>query len=100
MDCQGISKTEFSEIHSKNDCNLASSGANNFFIRTPMITKSMQTAAGVIMDVYFKLECLQPSGSFKDRGISHMITSFVNRGHVSRIICSSGVICPKIYDAF
>ena len=42
------------------------------------------------MSVEFKLECLQPSGSFKDRGISHMITTLLTRQDVTKIICSSG----------
>ena len=36
------------------------------------------------------MELLQPSGSFKDRGISHMIQTLMAQGTVNRLICSSG----------
>ncbi|CAE7843467.1 CHA1, partial [Symbiodinium microadriaticum] len=45
---------------------------------------------GHVQNVLFKLETLQPSGSFKDRGIGHMIDTFMSKGKVEKIICSSG----------
>eukprot|EP01041_Mallomonas_annulata_P012150 gene12150-25499_t len=38
----------------------------------------------------FKLENFQQSGSFKDRGIGHMIYSLHRKGDMKKIICSSG----------
>lgn len=38
----------------------------------------------------FKLENLQPSGSFKDRGIGNMISELMKTKNVEKIICSSG----------
>jgi L-serine/L-threonine ammonia-lyase len=58
-----------------------------FFHSTPLL------AGAPLPDgspVSFKLEFLQPSGSFKDRGIGHMIQTLVDAGNVSRLICSSG----------
>jgi L-serine/L-threonine ammonia-lyase len=40
--------------------------------------------------VRFKMECLQASGSFKDRGISNMIFSLNRRHPVKKLVCSSG----------
>lgn len=41
-------------------------------------------------NVFYKLELLQPSGSFKYRGMSHMISTLHNRSPISKLICSSG----------
>jgi L-serine/L-threonine ammonia-lyase len=47
--------------------------------------------------MFYKMEFLQPSGSFKDRGIGHMIASLIDCANsspdqpkVTRLICSSG----------
>ena len=40
--------------------------------------------------ISYKMESFQPSGSFKDRGISHMILELLKREKVTKIICSSG----------
>jgi len=40
-------------------------------------------------EVWLKLDCLQPSGSFKDRGMALLTTTLKNRG-ISRLISSSG----------
>jgi len=40
--------------------------------------------------VYFKLENLQPSGSFKDRGISHMVNEIAKTEKIGKLISSSG----------
>ena len=50
---------------------------------TPLVT-------GPAPNVLFKLETLQPSGSFKDRGIGHMIETLMAKGKVEKLICSSG----------
>jgi L-serine/L-threonine ammonia-lyase len=56
-----------------------------FFVKTPMVR-----AAGLAGEVFFKLENLQPSGSFKIRGVSHMISTIADRGILERLVCSSG----------
>ena len=43
-----------------------------------------------LIEVYYKLDCLQPSGSFKDRGIGHMIRTLISESSVEKLICSSG----------
>lgn len=56
------------------------------------------------VEIIFKLECMQPSGSFKDRGISHMITNLAKSRKVELIISSSGgnaglsvaTVCQKL----
>lgn len=40
--------------------------------------------------IYFKMDNLQPSGSFKDRGISHMIQTIASTNIISKLVCSSG----------
>lgn len=58
---------------------------NRFHITTPLASAEI---AG--RQVYFKLENLQPSGSFKDRGIGNMIATLCAQGHVKKLISSSG----------
>jgi L-serine/L-threonine ammonia-lyase len=58
-----------------------------FFIESPIIkVKSPEPT----IDVYYKMDFLQPSGSFKDRGIGTMIKTLMDRGPTSKLICSSG----------
>lgn len=45
---------------------------------------------GETVKISFKMDNLQPSGSFKDRGISHMIKTLVEQSTVSKLVCSSG----------
>lgn len=60
-----------------------------FFNQTPLIT-SIKNQLTSNMTVKFKMENLQPSGSFKDRGIGNMIQSLRELSEVDRLICSSG----------
>jgi L-serine/L-threonine ammonia-lyase len=41
------------------------------------------------VDVYVKLDCLQPSGSFKDRGMAHLLTTLAQNGF-RQVVSSSG----------
>ncbi|RYH19978.1 pyridoxal-phosphate dependent enzyme [archaeon] len=50
------------------------------FRKTPLIRSTRNPK------VFFKLENLQPSGSFKDRGISHLIVELQKKGSISKII--------------
>lgn len=56
------------------------------FIRTPLLSRKYDD----YLEVFFKLDSLQPSGSFKDRGIGHMISSLTEQGNVDLLITSSG----------
>lgn len=61
----------------------------NFYIHTPLLTCAKTPLVGG-MDVKFKMENMQPSGSFKDRGIGNMIKSLTESSLINRLICSSG----------
>ncbi|KNC76710.1 hypothetical protein SARC_10803 [Sphaeroforma arctica JP610] len=55
---------------------------------TPLLLSS--TLSGRCQrDVYLKLECVQPGGSFKVRGLGRMIQKAQSKGF-SKIVCSSG----------
>lgn len=60
-------------------------------MKTPMVRVG-GVAAGSFpgIDIFFKLENLQPAGSFKIRGVSHMISTIAANGNLQRLICSSG----------
>ena len=71
---------------------IAAKGAGKFFVRSPLI-KMPDFCPGHGLhgvNVFLKLENLQPTGSFKDRGISEMIIRAVHSRKVSKVICSSG----------
>lgn len=56
-------------------------------MQTPLLRSApLSQRAGV--DVYLKLDCLQASGSFKDRGMAHLLTELCH-SH-SEIVSSSG----------
>mmetsp|Transcript_5991 Transcript_5991/g.12547 ORF Transcript_5991/g.12547 Transcript_5991/m.12547 type:complete len:401 (-) Transcript_5991:425-1627(-) len=58
--------------------------------RTPLIySSSLTELCGGNNPVYLKLDCLQPSGSFKDRGMGHLCATLAKRG-VRRLVSSSG----------
>jgi L-serine/L-threonine ammonia-lyase len=62
----------------------------NLFIETPLIFSSSLTAlTGSDRPVYLKLDVLQPSGSFKDRGMAHLCHSLQQTG-TQNLISSSG----------
>ncbi len=63
-------------------------GAEKLFSKTPLIY-STPLSALVGKPVYVKLDALQASGSFKDRGMAHLCATLENEG-VSELICSSG----------
>ncbi len=62
----------------------------NLFVNTPLIERLNSTPG--LDSVFLKLECLQPSGSFKDRGIGTMIHNAVSNSTtpITKLICSSG----------
>lgn len=57
-----------------------------FFTSTPLKRYPVRSD----LEIWCKLEFLQPSGSFKDRGIGFMIMSLAETARISRLICSSG----------
>jgi L-serine/L-threonine ammonia-lyase len=67
--------------------NLAE-GAEKLYIRTPLIHSSpLSHLLG--KPVYLKLDALQASGSFKDRGMAHLCATF-KKQDVGEVISSSG----------
>eukprot|EP00601_Ochromonadales_sp_CCMP2298_P001550 CAMPEP_0173174254 /NCGR_PEP_ID=MMETSP1141-20130122/3259_1 /TAXON_ID=483371 /ORGANISM="non described non described, Strain CCMP2298" /LENGTH=323 /DNA_ID=CAMNT_0014096375 /DNA_START=258 /DNA_END=1229 /DNA_ORIENTATION=+ len=69
---------------------MATNGnCGKFYLNTPLISLSGLVNTGAC-DVYLKLDNLQPSGSFKDRGISNMVTTILETDKVGKLVCSSG----------
>lgn len=69
--------------------NMSSIGSlarsKGLFSHTPLIFKDFDD-----VEVFFKIDALQPSGSFKDRGIGHMIVSLASKDTVKLLVSSSG----------
>lgn len=63
-------------------------GADSLYAMTPLILSSPLSKL-VGEKVYLKLDLLQPSGSFKDRGMAHLCATFEKEG-VTELISSSG----------
>lgn len=57
---------------------------------TPLVESLIDRDCSGPLKVFYKLESLQPSGSFKDRGIGFMIQSLLEGGNVNKIFTSSG----------
>lgn len=66
---------------------VSKSTPNNLYKDTPFL--KMPSANGVV-ELYYKMDLLQPSGSFKDRGISEMIKKAKEHEKVTKLVCSSG----------
>ncbi|KAI0312735.1 tryptophan synthase beta subunit-like PLP-dependent enzyme [Amylostereum chailletii] len=62
------------------------------WLETPLIYSShISQRLGPGYNVYLKLETVQPSHSFKSRGISHYIREqFIKRGPSLHVVCASG----------
>ncbi|KAH9524228.1 hypothetical protein Btru_053846 [Bulinus truncatus] len=59
------------------------------YIETPVLCSTpLSKFSG--LQVYLKLDNLQPPGSFKLRGISHMIQKAVKKGKCDHVYCASG----------
>jgi L-serine/L-threonine ammonia-lyase len=65
-----------------------STPTKQLYLETPLI-KSIPLSKLCQRDVYLKLDALQPSGSFKDRGMAHLCQTFQQQG-VTQLISSSG----------
>ncbi|CAO1619234.1 unnamed protein product [Parajaminaea phylloscopi] len=60
-------------------------------IKTPLLLSAPLSAALGDYNVYLKLDCLQPSGSFKIRGVGRAVqTAFAQRGSALHVVSSSG----------
>ncbi|KAL7575590.1 hypothetical protein ACA910_020160 [Epithemia clementina (nom. ined.)] len=59
------------------------------FRRTPLIYSTTLSEL-CQKDVYLKLDCLQASGSFKDRGMAHLCWTLRQKQNCHKLICSSG----------
>ncbi len=67
--------------------------STEFHVNTPLVcveSLSGLSHAGEQVSVYFKLDNMQPSGSFKIRGIGHMIQSIAARGNLNGLVSTSG----------
>ncbi|GFO10489.1 serine dehydratase [Plakobranchus ocellatus] len=62
---------------------------HTLYVETPVLL-SHQLSSKAGYKVYLKLENLQPPGSFKIRGISHMIQKSVLSGACKQVYCASG----------
>ena len=63
--------------------------AKGLFRSTPLI-RSMPLSKLVGKDVYLKLDALQASGSFKDRGMAHLCYTLQQEGVATKLVSSSG----------
>lgn len=59
------------------------------FIPTPLVEAS-ELSPSVQSRVFLKMEALQPSGSFKNRGIGVLCTHYAQKQHASLFVTSSG----------
>jgi L-serine/L-threonine ammonia-lyase len=95
---QGSSQSQSPSVPTpSSDTDIASAAvasaarALNLFIETPLIFSSSLTAlTGPDRPVYLKLDVLQRSGSFKDRGVAHLCHTLQQTGVVSKLVSSSG----------
>jgi L-serine/L-threonine ammonia-lyase len=64
--------------------------SQKLFSKTPLVKSDPLTRLCNNNDVYLKLDCLQPSGSFKDRGMAHLCWQLKTKHNTTKIISSSG----------
>eukprot|EP00586_Coscinodiscus_wailesii_P020590 CAMPEP_0172508004 /NCGR_PEP_ID=MMETSP1066-20121228/208422_1 /TAXON_ID=671091 /ORGANISM="Coscinodiscus wailesii, Strain CCMP2513" /LENGTH=339 /DNA_ID=CAMNT_0013285783 /DNA_START=119 /DNA_END=1138 /DNA_ORIENTATION=+ len=73
---------------SSNNSNNSPPGLENLYTRTPLL-ESLPLSNRHSRPIYLKLDALQPSGSFKDRGMSRLCTELA-RNNVTQFVSSSG----------
>lgn len=63
-----------------------------FYINSPILKMPQHLIGRHLsnVDVYLKLDNMQPSGSFKDRGISNMVVEIMKEKKVEMLVSSSG----------
>ena len=87
----GMSASSLSSTNAVPPAGAASEArAKNLFRKTPLIFSDVLTNLCNGRPVYLKLDCLQASGSFKDRGMAHLCLQLVQEHGVTNIISSSG----------
>lgn len=59
------------------------------YIQTPLI-ESLELSEIFQSQVYLKMEAMQPSGSFKNRGIGLLCSHYANKENAKRFVSSSG----------
>mmetsp|Transcript_16711 Transcript_16711/g.18407 ORF Transcript_16711/g.18407 Transcript_16711/m.18407 type:complete len:391 (+) Transcript_16711:33-1205(+) len=87
----GLNSRTFSSSSMKTNALMSadlSEGAENMFVVTPLVY-SEPLSSLVEKPIYLKLDALQASGSFKDRGMSHLCTTLQKEG-TTELISSSG----------
>jgi L-serine/L-threonine ammonia-lyase len=59
------------------------------YLETPLIASAPLAERAGLEQVWLKLESLQPSGSFKNRGLGHFVKTYIDRG-ANCFVCASG----------
>jgi threonine synthase len=78
---------EFLPVTDKTLASIVSLNEGN----TPLIlSEALSQHIGVNMRIYYKFEGLNPTGSFKDRGMTFAVTKAVEEGHKAVICASTG----------
>ena len=67
----------------------AAARALSLFVETPLI-RSIPLSRLCERDVYLKLDLLQASGSFKDRGMAFLCHTLKEKEGISEVVSSSG----------
>jgi L-serine/L-threonine ammonia-lyase len=67
---------------------------NTPYVRSDVLSNKLRAAAGpyatTSSDVFLKLDALQPTGSFKDRGVSHLCRSLKVNHNARALVTASG----------
>mmetsp|Transcript_10552 Transcript_10552/g.16176 ORF Transcript_10552/g.16176 Transcript_10552/m.16176 type:complete len:379 (+) Transcript_10552:60-1196(+) len=77
-----------SRMSSDASCVAQTAREKGLFRATPLI-RSIPLSRLAKKDVYLKLDALQASGSFKDRGMAHLCSTLLDQG-VKQLVSSSG----------
>ncbi len=84
---QGVIKKYFKYLPVKDESKIVTLNEGN----TPLIpSKYINTLIGKNIKIYFKYEGVNPTGSFKDRGMTMAVTNAVENGAKSVICASTG----------
>jgi L-serine/L-threonine ammonia-lyase len=84
------SSSNSSVVANTSDCVALEARQRQLFWTTPLVHSAPLSALANGRPVYLKLDCLQASGSFKDRGMAHLILQLVQQKGIRRIVSSSG----------
>jgi L-serine/L-threonine ammonia-lyase len=84
-----MSSSSSSSVANTRGCVAFEARQRQMFWTTPLVPSAALSALSG-RPVYLKLDCLQASGSFKDRGMAHLILQLVQKKGILRIVSSSG----------